>query len=132
DSVKDVKNYCGLLFTIGNTYGQINDQKTAIQYFKRVLSLTENTGDIMGEANTLVNMAAAYNDLGDLDTAEKHAREALVIVAGRNLMAESDVLSILTTILLKKNKYDELEGFYTRMHQIAKTTGNELMLHLAD
>lgn len=132
DSVKDVKNYCGLLFTIGNTYGQINDQKTAIQYFKRVLLLTENTGDAMGKANTLVNMAAAYNDLGELDTAEKHAREALVIVAGRNLMAESDVLSILTTILLKKNKYDELEGFYTRMHQIAETTGNELMLHLAD
>lgn len=132
DSVKDTKGYCGLLFTIGNTYGQINDQKEAIKYFKRVLSLTKNTGDIMGAANTLVNMAAAYNDLAELATAEKHAREALKIVAEKNLMAESDVLSVLTTILLKQDKYDELEGFYNRMHQIAEITGNGLMLNLAD
>src|SRR5690606_11388164 len=98
----------------------------------RVLSLTKNTGDIMGEANTLVNMAAAYNDLEELATAEKHAREALKIVAEKNLMAEADVLSVLTAILLKQNKYGELEKHYNRMRQIVEITGNGLMLNLAD
>jgi|GEM_PF-926183 len=132
DSVKDIKSYCGLLFTIGNTYGQINDQKTAIKYFKRVLSLTESTGDIMGKANTLTNLATANSDLGEFAMSEKYAREALAIVTGRNLMAESEVLSVLTGVLLQQNKYDELEGFFNRMYQIGEMTGNDFNKYLAD
>lgn len=132
DSVNDVKNYYGLLFTIGNTYGQINDQKTAIKYFKRVLSLTKKSGDMMGKANTLINLASANSDLGELIAAEKYAREALAIVRERNLMAEADVLSVLTAILLQQNKHGELEGFYSRMYQIGEMTGNDFNKYLAD
>lgn len=132
DSIKNAKNYCGLLFTIGNTYGQINDPKTAISYFKRVLYLTEKTGDMMGKANSLTNIASAYDESGKFGSAEKYAREALAIVSEKNLMAESDVLSVLTGILLHQNKFGELEDFYKRMYKIGEITGNDFNICLAD
>ena len=132
DSIKDSKNYSGLLFTIGNTYGQINDHETAIGYFERVLTLCRKNGDVLGEANSLINLASANSETEQFEKAEQFARQALDIVKNRNLMAESDVLSVLTDILLHQNKYDELEGFYERMYQIAEITGNEFSSDLAD
>src|SRR5690606_38858962 len=76
--------------------------------------------------------ATANSDLGEFATAEKYAREALSIMAGKNLMAESEILSVLTGILLQQNKYAELEGFYNRMYQIADMTGNDFNKYLAD
>ena len=132
DSVKASEDYCGLLFTVGNTYGQINDHKTALEYYQKVQSLSKRAGNIMGEANAWVNIASAHNNLGEYDLAEKDARKALHIVQGKNLMAEAEVLSILTGVLLKKEKYGELDNLYQRMYALGDITGNTFYPLLAD
>jgi len=132
DSVKSSRDYCGLLFTIGTTYAQINDHQAALGYFQRVRAISGNSGDVMGEANALTNIASAYNNLDQNALAETNARKALDIVKGKNLMAEAEVLSVLTDILLKGNNYSGLRPLYQRMYELGNLTGNDFYNHLAD
>jgi len=132
DSIKMPNEYAGLLHTIGNIYGEIGDPQTALSYFFRVAALVKLSNS-MGYANTLINIAAAYNDLNETDKAEKYANEALAIVdneASPDRVA--DVLYTLSEIEMKKKNYDKAQQIYDRLSKIDSITGNPLTLLMTD
>lgn len=132
DSVKYPDTYAGLLSGLGTIQGQIGDKKTSLQYFFRVARMMKEQNP-MGYANALINIAASYNDLNELDKAEKNAREAWTIVAQANANpnALSDVLFTLSEVLLKQKKYTEAESIYSSMDSLAAITGNPLTTALS-
>jgi len=83
----------GLLRAVGRTYLQAGEPRTAIDAFSNALALAEELGDATGAAHATNGLAAAEQQLGNLDRSEElyvRARVAAAAAGDDRLIAMID------------------------------------------
>ncbi|OAD53066.1 Tetratricopeptide repeat protein 29 [Eufriesea mexicana] len=63
-----------VLYELGKCYMAVNETKSALQSFSKLLALAKRTSDIEGVCNAHMELAFAYKQLNDNDYTEKHLR----------------------------------------------------------
>jgi len=75
--LKDKKGICNTLNSIGQTYLEAEDHKTAIAYFDTALSTARNLNDKMLVMQIAANIGQSYSKINKPEVAEKYFHQAL-------------------------------------------------------
>ena len=67
------------LNTAGEAYYSRGELRRSIEYFKRALALSEEIGDLAGQALAHLNLGYSYSDSGSLTDARQHMNDALAL-----------------------------------------------------
>jgi CHAT domain-containing protein/Tfp pilus assembly protein PilF len=78
-SVGDTYRQALTLSSIGNTYAQLNEFRTALGYFSATISLAQSLGDRRLEASTENFLGGSYDVLGDVKESLGHYDRALAL-----------------------------------------------------
>ncbi len=78
-SVGDTYRQALTLSSIGNTYAQLNEFRTALGYFKTTISLAQSLSDRRLEASTETFLGGSYDVLGDVRESLGHYDRALAL-----------------------------------------------------
>lgn len=114
-------------FIIAQSYLELKDENSALDYFKESLLLRERVGDSLGIVNTQINIGALTYKLGNYYDASTHFFTALQI-AGliKNDKLRAFSLSNLSNISNKLNNYDKSIEYLNEALAIHRASGNKL------
>jgi hypothetical protein len=61
---------------IGNALGELGRTEEELEYHKKSLEISQQTGDVVGEGNTHYNISCAFEDSGGMKGAIEHMQQA--------------------------------------------------------
>jgi len=114
------------LNTQGVSYYVKNDYQTAIDYFKRSLSINEESGDLLEISRSLNNLGLAHAELGDLTTALNHYIRSLTIkeeIGNKRGIASS--LNNIGMIYEEQGNFSSALDYYNRSLNIFEEIGDQ-------
>lgn len=127
--------YLTALMNRAGTLRQTNRTEEAVVDFRRVLSLLEGrTGDVLYiRASALNNLGLAYQSLGNLEEAERCAKQALEIIEALPHM-DAEIASSgnnLAALCLRQNRLDEAGQWLSKAMAYYQTAAGQCDPHLA-
>ena len=116
---------------IGNFYGYKGDQRQALLYYKKALSLVQEIGD-RGLICILYNsIGETYRKLGELNRALEYAERGLVLheeyFINTNTMNLAYLLTTLIEICINKSDLKEAQNYLQRLEQLNHQEDNKII-----
>jgi CHAT domain-containing protein/Tfp pilus assembly protein PilF len=128
----------------GKIYHQRGDYKEAIAWYTKALTLTINSYEPFGEVSTLINIARAQRDSGNLDTALKTLNEGIQkIEMLRTKMSEPsyrasyfattrDAYELTIDILMRLSQRPQNHNFITKAFEISESARARSLLDILE
>jgi len=112
-------------FIIGQTFIELKDEKSALDYFIESLQLREKASDSLGVANSLVNIAALTYKTGNYPAASNYYFKALTFAEKlRNDKLRAACLSNLSHLSNKMNNYGQSISYLNEALELQRKLGN--------
>ena len=103
---------------LGNTYKLLGEPELALHAYDRAFALHKRIGDPRGQAADLGNTGAVYQDVGDLEQAEKYALLALDIY--KELGKEDSIANQLGNLGNIRLMQGDLSGALTAYERVTR------------
>ena len=130
--LNDVRNTGRLMLNLGGLQLLLGHPEQAIEHLTKSFALAVEAGSQPDAAQALGSLAAVYEQLGDHEAADEHARKALALLEGREDFLDEIGQSnlVLGRSLLERGRLDEAEkcfreadAAFEQMASIAHRTG---------
>jgi len=112
-------------FIIAQTYLELKDEKSALDYFGESLHMREKASDSLGMANTLVNIGALTYKTGNYPAASNYYFRALSLAEKlKNDKLRAACLSNLSHLSNKMNNYGQSISYLNEALELQRKLGN--------
>ncbi len=114
-------------FLIGQTFVELNDLNSALEYFYESYAMRAKTDDSLSLANVAVNIASIEYKTGDYPAASDYFFRALKLAEGlKNDKIKAMCLSNLSHLSNKMNNYGQSLAYLEQALEIQRRLGNRL------
>jgi len=114
--------------SIANTHFYQEDYRKSLEYNFKKLPITQKLGDMWETNKTINNIALAYSDLNQNDSALIYARKSLKIAQKRNYpVGVANSCDIMSNAFLKMNKPDSSYSYSKKAVDIAERNKSQAL-----
>jgi tetratricopeptide (TPR) repeat protein len=129
DIAKDLSLRQNILRNLANDYWALNDVTQAICTYRKALRIASDLNDASNQAYLFWALAMAYRAANDQSLAKFYARRGIRLYEELDQHSNTALVSLqLIELLLREDKYDEVEELLAKTETNLSGTGNNVLL----